>query len=169
MVIIVDEVNSVIVAAGNVSDNVLRTGVVVVPIGMMSGDGCDGSTTLLQSEHAAQLGQLHLMYQGWPFPTQYGRHSLGCRIGVEVDRTTVLVAVVPVIVTEVFVAVVVVVVHITAGMSVRSEDTCGTEQTLALQTLAVITNTPKMHFNSGTNEGGTHRHLDIHVRSLHPQ
>jgi len=169
VVIIVDEVNSVLVAVGNVSNDVLKTGVVVVPIGMMSGDGCDGSTTLLQSEHAAQVGQLHLMYQGWPFPIQYGRHSLGCRTGVEVDRATVVVAVVAVIVTGVIVAVVVVVVHITAGMSVRSEDICGTEQTLALQTLAVINKTPKMHLNSRTHKGGTPRHSDIHVRSVHPQ
>jgi len=74
VVIIVGDVNVVVVVSmvvGNVGDVVLGTGIVVVIIGMTTGGDCVGSTTLLQSEQVAQVGQLHLMYQGWPFPTQY--------------------------------------------------------------------------------------------------
>lgn len=171
VVVTVSEVAVVLVSvvkkyAGN--DVVLGTGVVaVVTMGRTTGGGCVGSTTPLQSEQVAQDAQLHLMYQGWPFPKQYCRHSLGCWTGGSVGCAVVLVAVVTVLVTVMVVAVVVVLVHIATSCSVRSEDAVGDEQTSALQILAVIANMPRTRRPTSKKQKGgvVPWHSNIHAQS----
>lgn len=73
VVINVVEINAAVVVrlvVGNAC-NVVLVVIAVVTTGMTPGDGWVGSTTTLQSEQVAQVGQLHLMNQGCPFPTQY--------------------------------------------------------------------------------------------------